>query len=663
MQRVGIRTDFYAFSCVDRHLYSKGIDLSSQSQSSARTHNPKAVIAVAAFAAFIATFNETFLNIGFQPIMDDFGVRLSTVQWLAGAYMLGAAVMVPVSAFLYRSVPTRRLFLATVALLAVGSVVGALAPSFLVLLVGRIVQALGTGLLIPVGMNITLAVAPRSKLGVAMGIMGAMTALGPSLSIIVAGALLSVFSWHALLWCFALMSALCFASGAVLLGNISELTRPKLDAASVALIGLALIGILYGVSAVFEGNVWVSAAAVVIGVLALIVFLTRQGKLVHPLIDLRALSVPPFAIGVVMVMIALIVMFAMNILIPVFLQSSLGVAPMAASLTLFPAIVLAAVIAPFAGRIYDKHGVKALLPSGFAVTTAAVAVLAVGARTGSLVLIAAIYIFVISGVSFVFGPVQSFALSRLEPELHAHGVTIMSTGFQIAGCVGASVFSGVYAATITGAAAGGASAGGAADRAFLTVGVILAVICLAGLVLAFLIGRHAPAAKAAPAASSVLSEIAKHDVYTLGPNDLVLDALRGFVDKGVSGMPIVNEGGGLLGFVSDGDVMRYLADQHPAFTTAYSLIVEDGNERFDDSLTSLLQLPLAEIATKHVVSVEADMELGEVCRILSHHHLKKAPVLRDGKMVGIVNRSNITRYSLTTYLENLAPAPVAGQPG
>ena len=150
----------------------------------ATLRKPSTIVAVAAFAAFLATFNETFLNVAFAPIMANLGVDVSTVQWLATAYMLGAAVMVPVSAFAYRSVPTRPLFVGTVALLVIGSVIGALAPSFPVLLAGRIVQALGTGLLIPIGMNITLEVAPREKLGTYMGIMGAMTTLGPSLSVI-----------------------------------------------------------------------------------------------------------------------------------------------------------------------------------------------------------------------------------------------------------------------------------------------------------------------------------------------------------------------------------------------------------------------------------------------------------------------------------------------
>lgn len=122
--------------------------------------------------------------------------------------MLGAAVMVPVSAFAHRSFPTRPLFCATTLLLAIGSVIGALAQDFAVLLAGRVVQVLGAGMLIPIGMNITLEVAPREKLGACMGIMGAMTTLGPSSSVILAGLILAVSPWQMLLWTFAGLSAL-----------------------------------------------------------------------------------------------------------------------------------------------------------------------------------------------------------------------------------------------------------------------------------------------------------------------------------------------------------------------------------------------------------------------------------------------------------------------
>ena len=630
----------------------------------ATLRKPSTIVAVAAFAAFLATFNETFLNVAFAPIMADLGVDVSTVQWLATAYMLGAAVMVPVSAFAYRSVPTRPLFVGTVALLVVGSVIGALAPSFPVLLAGRIVQALGTGLLIPIGMNITLEVAPREKLGTYMGIMGAMTTLGPSLSVIVAGVLLAAFSWHMLMAVFAVLSAACLVFGAVMLGDIAKLTRPKLDAPSVALVGVALIGLMYGVSTVFSGSIAVAVGAAVVGAAFLVLFVRRQKRLEQPLIDLRPLSVRPFAVGVVVNMLSLVTIFAMNIIVPTYLQSVLGMDSLVASLALFPAIMLSCVASPLAGRVYDRHGARVLLPVGFLLIGVFAALVSVFISTGSVLVIALLYIPVICGSALIIGPVQSFALSHLDPELNPHGVTVMSTGFQIAGCIGSSLFTGVYAAVLGGQAAAGASTFDAASTGFLAAGLLVAAFALVGFLLALRVrsyekeqaaGRTAEARADAPAAAApLLASIMKADVWALPATATVLDAVRLFAERGISGAPVVDEQGNAVGFVSDGDVMRALADQTPAFKSAYSFVVERGNADFDQTVAAVMGQPVAEIATLRVISVDLHDELGGICKVLADKHLKKAPVMDGGRMVGVVNRSNIARYSMTSYLDGIA---------
>lgn len=622
--------------------------------------NPKTALIVAAFAAFLATFNETFLNVGFAPIMADLAVDVSTVQWLATAYMLGAAVMVPVSAFAYRSFPTRPLFCTTTALLVIGSVVGALATDFTVLLIGRVIQALGTGMLIPIGMNITLEVAPREKLGSYMGIMGAMTTLGPSSSVILAGVILAFADWHMLLWVFGGLSLLCFLSGAILLRDIAHLTHPRLDALSVAFIGIALIGVLYGVSTIFVADVLIAVGSIVVGVIFGVMFVRRQSKLEEPLINLRPLRVPAFAVGTIVNMLSLIAIFAMNIIVPTYMQSVLGTEPLVASLILFPAILCSCVASPIAGRIYDRHGAGVLLPLGFACIAVFSVATAALIATASPIILAIIYVPVICGSALIIGPVQSFALSRLAPQENPHGVTIMSTGFQVAGCIGSSVFTGVYALVGAMAASGGAAAAQAATDGMLATGIMVGIFAVAGFCLALWIraqGKHSvvvagvsnyDAAEAEQGATLV--SIMKTDVYTVNPATSVAEALELFAAKGVSGMPVVDDDHRVVGFVSDGDVMSSLADQVPAFKTAWSFMVERENTDFDTTVRETLALPVSAIATKRVITVNVDDDLGEVARVLAEGHLKKAPVLRDGHMVGIINRSNITHYAIDRYL-------------
>jgi DHA2 family lincomycin resistance protein-like MFS transporter len=380
-------------------------------------------------------------------------------------------------------------------------VVGAFAPSFGFLLAGRIVQALGTGLLIPIGMNITLEVAPREKLGTYLGIMGAMTTLGPSSSVILAGALLSVGDWRLLLWVFAGLATLCLLAGAVWLGNIARLTRPRLDAASVALIGVGLTGLLYGVSTVFTGDLLVAGLAAAAGVISTTLFVRRQNRLAQPLIDLRPLRVGRFTQGVAINMLALVVIFALNIIIPMFMQSARGVPSLDAALVLFPAIALSCVLSPIAGRICDRRGAATLLRTGFVLIACFTAALAVLIDTVPLPVLALLYMPVIGGSALIIGPVQSYALSHLDRDLYPHGVTIMSTGFQVAGCIGSSLLTGVYAGVIAWQSALG-NEPTAAPSGFLAAGLVTAAFAVAGLAFALRVPRKAPTPQAATSDAS-----------------------------------------------------------------------------------------------------------------------------------------------------------------
>lgn len=592
------------------------------------------VILVAAFSAFLATFNETFLNVAFTPIMAEFAVGVGTVQWLSTAYMLGAAVMVPISAFLYRNIPTKRLYLITVGFLLIGSAVCALAPSFSILLFGRIVQALGTGMLIPIGMNITLEVAPKRKLGAYMGLMGAMTTLGPSSSVILAGIILAIANWRAMIWFFLALTVLCFILGAILLTNIAKLSYPKLDIISVIFISFALIGILYGLSTIFMGNILLAVSAILLGIILSLFFIFRQKKLEEPLINLEPMQVKPFALGVILNMLALLIIFAMNIVTPMFLQGSWEVSALLSSLTLFPAILLSCIFSPLAGRIYDKHGADVLLPLGFLLISAACIGIVFIQSSNSLILLGLLYIPVICGSALIIGPVQSVALSSLTFEQNPHGVTVMSTGFQIAGCLGASLFSGLY------------SLYPAANSGFSASSALAAGIGFLGLVLAFVeirLGHNSSLSKNTQSQSGVFNFMNK-EAYSISADGSALQALTYMVEKKTSGLPIVDSQGKLCGFVSDGDIIRYMGgpDMEPnSFAQRYPLW--GSIDKLNDRLQSLNQLSVMELATKNTVYIDTEANIKNLFHIFADKRIKKVPVVQKGQLIGVVSRSDLLR--------------------
>ena len=620
------------------------------------------MIAVAAAAAFLATFNETFLNVAFTPIMQDFGVNVSTVQWLTTGYLLVAAVFVPVANVLYHRFPTRPLFVAVVAIMVLGSVVGAMAPSFEVLLIARLLQAIGTGLLTPIGMNITLAVSPREKLGLNMGIMAAMTTLGPSLAIVLSGAILTVAPWTTLMWVFGGLTLAVLLAGAIVLRNVTELGRPVLDILSFILVAVGLVGILYGVSSAFEGSALYAGVAGVVGLLAMWLFILRQRRTENPLLDLRPFSSAPFVFGVLMTMLGLVFVFAMNVVIPLFLQGALEMPPLGASLTLAPGILLTVGMGPIAGRLFDRHGGRWSIPLGFLVMAIFVTLVGVAAGQGSVWIFGLLYVPAVLATAFVVGPSQTFALANLDRETSPHGVTVVSTSFQIAGCVGTSLATGIYGAVIASNIESGISEGDSLLAGFHGSVALVVATSLLGILLAFLAYRSVRSRRTEEneqAPADTVQSIMKSDVYALSSDASVLDALQTFAERGISGAPVLNADGTLAGFLSDGDVLRYLSATHPSSTSIYSYTIGAADD-LEQAMSDLAKLNVMRLATHDVVTLDAGASVSDAVAALSDARLKKVPVVKgeDSRPIGIVSRSAINRLAIATYLRSRSEADV-----
>ena len=459
-------------------------------------NNPKpvkhaaAVLTAIALGAFLATFNETFLNVALTPIMHSFHINSGQVQWVSTAYMLVAAVTVPMVSFLFRSVPTRRLTAVAFLFLLAGSLIGAFAASFPVLILGRCVQAVGTGMIVPIGMNLTLLVAPKGKLGTYMGVVSAVTLLGPAFGPIAGGLLLSVAHWHLLFFVFSALTAIALVVNLIFIDDYAALSHPHLDVLSVGLVSLTLLGIMYGISTIFT-QLLVGLLAFVVGIVCAMLFIRRQRHLDEPLLDLRPFEDASFVKGVAVVFIAFMSVFAMNILLPLYMQNALGFTALGAALTLLVPCLSCVVFAPLAGRLYDRYGFKHSLPTSLLVMAAFLLVMSLvtGVRTVSVV-IAAVYLPILAGCNFSIGPAQSYVLDNLSEDLHPHGVTICYTAIQTAGCFGSSLYVGIMGAVEQHRLAAHASAVSAVTSGFHVSCAAAALVAIVGFALALSFSRQ-----------------------------------------------------------------------------------------------------------------------------------------------------------------------------
>ncbi|WP_051237029.1 DHA2 family efflux MFS transporter permease subunit [Paenibacillus pinihumi] len=393
-------------------------------------------------SGFIGMFSETALNIALTDLMKELNVGPTTIQWLTTGYLLVLGILVPISGLLLQWFTTRQLFVASVSFSTLGSLVAAMAPNFEVLLVARVFQAAGTGLLLPLLFNTILVIFPPAKRGAAMGMMGLVIMFAPAIGPTIAGLLIEKLTWHWIFWISFAVLLISLIVGIVFLQNVSKITRPKIDLLSIVLSTAGFGGLVFGFSKAGESDGWGSAsviASLVIGGVALILFVWRQLTMENPMMDLRAFRYPMFTLAVIMLFVVMMVLLSSMLVLPMFLQNGLGRNALSAGLLLLPGGIINGLMSPIMGRLFDKYGPKWLVIPGL-VIIASILWLMSGITTASTAaFIIAMHSCLMIGISMVMMPAQTNGLNQLPPEFYPHGTAIMNTLQQVAGAIGTAL--------------------------------------------------------------------------------------------------------------------------------------------------------------------------------------------------------------------------------
>ncbi|USG63282.1 DHA2 family efflux MFS transporter permease subunit [Brevibacillus ruminantium] len=401
------------------------------------------VVMVMILGVFVAILNETLLNVALSKIMDDIGISPSTAQWLATGYLLVIGVLIPVTAFLIQRFTTRSLFLSAMGLFTAGTFIAAIAPGFSILLIGRVLQAAGTGLLFPLLTNVVFSIVSIEKRGSAMGTIGIVITFAPAIGPTLSGIIVEHFSWRVLF-----LSVLPIALFVILfafwkLKNVTETTKPKIDGLSLVLSTLGFGGIVYGFSSAGEGHGgWTSTEVllpIVIGILSLGLFTWRQLTMTEPFLDLRVFAYRIFRISTLIMMIVMMAMFSAMMLLPIFLQNALGYSPLQAGLVMLPGGIVMGIMSPITGRLFDRFGAKWLAVIGLALIGHTLWQFAFITLSTSYSAIMILNTLLMLGISMLMMPVMTNALNELPPPSYPHGTAIIGTLQQVAGAVGTAL--------------------------------------------------------------------------------------------------------------------------------------------------------------------------------------------------------------------------------
>ncbi|WP_392391990.1 DHA2 family efflux MFS transporter permease subunit [Paenibacillus senegalensis] len=394
--------------------------------------------------AFFSILNETLLNIALPQLETALGVSASTLQWLATSYMLVIGVLIPASALLVQWFTTRQMFLGAMTLFAIGTLICGIAPNFSVLLIGRVLQASGAGLMLPVLMNTILVLYPPEKRGAAMGSIGLVIMFAPAIGPTLSGLVLQFAEWR---WLFFLVLPFAIFSiifAAIYLKNVTPITKPKVDVISIVLSTLGFGGIVFGFSSAGEGEAtWSSpevAIPLIVGAISLLLFVIRQIRSDEPLLDMRVFKFPMFAITTILLIIAMMTMFSTMLLLPFLMQGVFILTTFQAGLVLLPGGLLNGLISPITGRLFDRYGPRALVIPG---TLALVIILWLFTRidmTTSALNLIILHVLLMIAIAMIMMPAQTNGLNQLPPRLYPHGTAVLNTLQQISGAIGVALF-------------------------------------------------------------------------------------------------------------------------------------------------------------------------------------------------------------------------------
>lgn len=413
-----------------------------------KTNNDKKNITVTMifllFGGFLSLFNETILNVAFSQMMIDLKVSASTIQWLSTGYVLVVAIMVPTTAFLLQTFTTKQLYVGAMCFFLIGTLLATASSDFPILLTARMIQAVGTGLLVPIMVNTTLCINPPEKHGFAMSLCIGAILVGPSLGPVVSGIMLQFFTWRALFLILIPLVILCIAGGSIFLHTAMEITKPKIDFLSIILSSIGFAFTVYGMSILrTSSSMQFTVFIFLIGFVSLLLFSHRQLHLKEPLLDISAFKKPFFSIGAILVIAIQMVQFSINVMLPMLLQGGLSCTSFIAAIVLLPAAVICCLTTLISGKIYDCIGGKKIIPLGLAIMIFALFALSQVQPSTSLVAISLINILLFFGISLAWSPDQSVALKQLPLEMQAHGVAIINTFIQLGAALGTPLFVGL----------------------------------------------------------------------------------------------------------------------------------------------------------------------------------------------------------------------------
>lgn len=406
-----------------------------------KKYNRSLLVAVLLIGTFCTVLNQTLLATAFPTLMKEFDISASTVQWLTTGFLLVNGIMIPISAWLINSFSSKKLYISAMTTFLIGTIICFIAQNFPVLLAGRLIQAVGVGLSMPLLQNIMLTIFPPEKRGSAMGMAGIVIGLAPALGPTLSGWIIDHYSWRDLFGMVIPIVILVLVLALFFMKSVIELTHPKIDAISAILSTIGFGSLLYGFSSVGDKG-WLSKEVLgflIIGIIFIFLFSKRQLNIEHPFLELRVFKSKIFTIAAVLAGVTNMAMIGAEMVLPLYIQNIRGESAFHSGLMLLPGALVMGLMMPITGAIFDKRGARKLAITGMFILTSATLPFAFLTSKTSVIVIVVLYAIRMFGISMVMMPVTTSGMNALPAHLISHGTAVNNTFRQVASSIGTAI--------------------------------------------------------------------------------------------------------------------------------------------------------------------------------------------------------------------------------
>ncbi|OZT77502.1 MFS transporter [Salinicoccus roseus] len=410
----------------------------------------KGVVVVIIAAAFLLTFNQFLLITAFPTIMAEFDINATQVQWLTNAFILVTLIFIPMSGYLSTTYSARTLVIFSLTCLLIGTAIGGWSPNFGILLLSRMIQAIGAGIILPLIQTILLIVFPYHRRGFAMGLLGAVTNIAPASAPSISGIIIDYLDWRSLHWVILPFILITFIMALFLMKNVLEQNRTTLDFRSVALsasgFALFILG-LSNISVYGFLSLW-SILPMAVGIVSVLFFISRQFSIPTPVLNLDLFRNRTFSLAIILIFINMMLLLSTETILPMFAQDALGTSAFLSGFLLVPGTIILSVITFVSGNLYDRYGGKRIATIGFACTAVSLGLINTVGMEDSPYWIMAYFCLFMTGFGLTLMPLVTVSMSELGKADIPHGSAIVNTVRQFAMAFGIIILTSIISITV-----------------------------------------------------------------------------------------------------------------------------------------------------------------------------------------------------------------------